>query len=91
MGVKPPRLHLYHNLRQLNIFECLFIVLKGVMLLSPYDIPLLPYPSFLLLKEPCVLRSLSHSLGPLGSHSPLHDFCQGTVIFDFCVTILSGR
>lgn len=43
---------------------------------------------------PGLLRSLSHPLTlilVLWSHSPMYDFCQETVIIDFCVTILSGR
>lgn len=43
MGVKSPKLSPDYNSGQLNIFECLFIDIKGMMLLPPHETPLLPY------------------------------------------------
>lgn len=61
------------------------------MVFLSYSLPLSTLYKSLM---PGLLRSLSHPLILIlvvWSHSLMYDFCQGPVIIDFCVAILSGR
>lgn len=96
MGVKSPKLSPDHNLGQLSIFECLFIVLKGMMLVPLWN----PSPTLFLFltsskkslsfgKPFFLILVLLVSIALCIISVKALRYCP--VIIDFCVIVLSGQ